>query len=305
MHYFNDAIRAFLVRDPQRLPELKSYKRLEVFSDYGGDHQDCDFNVVSSLIFSLESAEAWDRERWAVRQEFLPDGRHMEFKKLNKKDGVRQRALIPFLAASELLPGLLVSIAVHKRIDSLFVYPEFVEADGEFFEYAHWPQGTLERALRVIHFTAFFLAGLTSSGQDILYVTDQDEIAANDTRLCEFTKAFGNVLSYYLPHCLGHLRIGTTRKDDATHRLEDLASIPDLAAGAVASYATELWRQGLIPTAPLILPPPKGILPKTELLMRWTGIQTGLLRKLVCMIYPQNNDGTGSLVIKWIRYGEQ
>jgi hypothetical protein len=86
--------------------------------------------------------------------------------------------------------------------------------------------------LRVVHIVSFFLAGLSRAHQNVIWITDEDEIAANDNRMRELTNLFGNISSHYLPHSMGHFRCGTMKSDDGSRQLEDLASIPDLVAGA-------------------------------------------------------------------------
>ena len=92
--------------------------------------------------------------------------------------------------------------------------------------YSHLRASVFERMLRVVHLVSFFTAGLSRAGQDVLWFTDVDDIAANNERIVELTNVWANVFSHYLQHDLRHVRCGTTQCDNGTLQLEDLASIP-------------------------------------------------------------------------------
>ena len=78
------------------------------------------------------------------------------------------------------------------------------------------------------------VACLSSSGQDVLWITDRDEIASNKEKLTEATNVVAHYMCHYLKHDMGNFRFGTTQSDNGTMELEDLASLPDLAAGAMS-----------------------------------------------------------------------
>jgi hypothetical protein len=154
--------------------------------------------------------------------------------------------------------------------------------------------------LRVVHLVGFFIAGLSRTGQDVLWITDEDEIAANDDRLRELTKLFGNISSHYIPHNMGHFRCGTTRSDDASRQLEDLASIPDLIAGALSEVVVTLNQQGIMPSNSLFVFGPQNIKAKTAEIMNWFSTDLEPLKRLVYMIEPVEN--SSALSIKRMRF---
>ena len=104
----------------------------------------------------------------------------------------------------------------------------------EFAQYRTWKRPALENACRVIHILSLFMAGLCQPRQNLLWFTDEDAIAANPQRLYQLTDLFAWISSGYLSFDMGHLRCGTTASDDGSKRIEDLAAIPDLIAGAVS-----------------------------------------------------------------------
>lgn len=86
----------------------------------------------------------------------------------------------------------------------------------------------------MLHVLGVLLGGLASPGQNVLWFTDEDNIAANDERVRELTQLFAWISAQYLDFMLGHCRVGTTRCDDGSRQIEDFAAIPDLVAGALA-----------------------------------------------------------------------
>jgi hypothetical protein len=232
------------------LPEF-SGPRLVVSSDYSGSHSGSPFEVYSILIGDLALCGEWFQARSRVRNQFLRNDRRMSYKTLN--DRQRQRALGPFLAAADLIPGLCVSLAVSKNAGSLF-QKDIGPVAKELTACLLWHKNLSERAFRVIHFVSAFVALLSRPGQDVLWFTDEDEIAANEERLTIFTKVWANVLSNYAIHGLGNLRCGTTKCDTGLNDIEDLTAIPDLAAGAVSDLLAPVvgnMHEGIITPLPL------------------------------------------------------
>ena len=84
----------------------------------------------------------------------------------------------------------------------------------------------------IAHLGAVLIAGLSAPGQNVLWLTDNDDFVANDQRVINLTPLFAGIISCYMGHGLGHFRFGTMKCDAGNLDIEDLASIPDLAAGA-------------------------------------------------------------------------
>jgi hypothetical protein len=59
---------------------------------------------------------------------------------------------------------------------------------------AGWKRGVQERLLRVLHLSGFLLSGLSTPGQNVLWVIDEDEIAANVDQLTRLTKLLSPTL---------------------------------------------------------------------------------------------------------------
>jgi hypothetical protein len=269
--------------EPRAIPDLRRGNLFFVASDYSGEHDVAEYQVLSLLFADLQQCGAWERQRVLVRRKYLSDGRRMSFK--NLRDKRRRYALEEFLSAANSITGLSLSVLIDKRITSLFRESGSIDLNGpEFKTFSHWRAKSFEKMLRVVHLVSFFLAGLSRSGQDVLWITDEDEIAANDDRLREVTNLFGNVSSHYLSQAMGHFRFGTTKSDDGSRQLEDLASIPDLVAGALADVLLAYHEQGTMPSNSLFVFRPQNLKAKTVEIMNWFSTDTESLKRLVYVI---------------------
>jgi hypothetical protein len=156
----------------------------------------------------------------------------MSYKGLN--DAFRRGALGTFLDAANQIPGLLLTFAIDRGVHSLFRRDDRdTVRSPELNLLAGMSSITAERTMRVIHLASLCLRGTTRADQDVLWITDEDEIVPNEKRLRRFVDLFTAVSSHYLVHDLRHLRIGTTRLDTGRRDVEDLVAICDLAAGAL------------------------------------------------------------------------
>ncbi len=285
MNVVNGLIRALDLNSPFALPCFDRTARLMVGSDYGGQHASSKFEALAFVLADAGTVGPWLNATGKLRARYLRDRRRMSFKALG--DRLRMEALPAFLSAADLLHGMLLVVLVDKRIGSLFasdhdpagIAPEVVAL-------AEWPARTTERLLRICHVVSLALAGLTREGQEILWVTDQDEIAANVERHALLVKVFGTIASHYLEHTLGHLRIATTASDTGTRDLEDFVAIADLAAGAVC-HLLNSYREASTPVAQrVVVPPPLGVAPKAQALLDWFSDQRSSLKRLVISIEP-------------------
>jgi hypothetical protein len=135
----------------------------------------------------------------------------------------------------------------------------------------------MERSLRVVHLVSFFLAGLSAPGQDVFWITDEDDIVANEVRLRQLVNVFARISGHYVAHGLRHLRIGTSRSDTGRRDIEDLLSVADLAAGSLQDCVRE---QG-VPYREFWLPPPTDLAAKTRSIINWFADGTTALKRLV------------------------
>jgi hypothetical protein len=266
-------------------------------SDYGGMHKTADFEVITLLASNLETIHAWDSARSTVRNRLLPDKRRISFKTLN--DGHRRSAVGPFLDAANQIRGLLFTVAIHRRIQSVFKkYGKLEKAELESPDLEGWKPATTERALRVIHLASLLVRGLSSTGQDVLWMTDEDEIVANERRLRSFVNLFATVSSHYIPHAMRHVRIGTTMSDTGRRDVEDYVSVCDLAAGALQYLLTDGGAQTVLDAPSLFLPREQKPSTKATQILDWFSDNERPLKRLTFVL---DESTTGQLRITAFR----
>jgi hypothetical protein len=218
-----------------------------------------------------------------LRRRYRLGDRRFAFKGLG--DRRKSGALPAFLSAADVLNGLCATVLVDRSIESLFVKQGRLDLSRpEAQAYAGYGVDTFERLLRTVHFLSFFLGGLSAAGQDVLWITDQDEIAANAERLTDLTSIVAHILGHYAPHDWGHLPCATTASDNGTLETEDLTAIADLTAGALAEMATAHADQGTFPGGAVIAPPPARLSRKARTVIEWFSIPGMPLRRLACAI---------------------
>jgi hypothetical protein len=144
-----------------------------------------------------------------------------------------------------------------------------------------WPVRLLARFIWIAHVGSVLVAGLSAKRQNLLWITDEDDIVANDKRLIEATPLVAGILSDYLADDLGHLRFGTTKRDSGDRLIEDFTAIPDLAAGALA----DIPRSGIIQLDTRLRAPLRGHVPSKALnILSWLGVTSGALRKISLVV---------------------
>jgi hypothetical protein len=260
------SLSADLLSDRSRFPFLTRGRTLLLVADFGGHHQKQHFDTYTFLILDLSKNQEWLAWQHHLRHAILRNRRRMSFKALN--DGMRRSALVPFMRAAAGIEGCLVQFALSKAGGSLFTGASEDERGGELLK--RWKPNVQERLLRVLHLSAFLLSGLSAPGQDVLWIIDEDDIAANVTMLTDLTELFARVLSSYSSHTLGHIRCGTTATaDDGSLALEDLAAIADLTTGALGELCTGFVINDVFPRKGLITPLPTDLSWKTKLIASW------------------------------------
>jgi hypothetical protein len=210
---------------------------ISVLSDYSGQSKERPFRVQSFLLFNPTKSPDWPLLRQNLRAS-LPDRRRFAYKALSPSSHLQSK-LQPFLAAADSLNGWCVTIAVHKSLKSLVSNEESYKLwkrEGNL--QGTWNPQQFENMLRIVHFLSVVLAEIMGNCNCIEWVSDQDEIFANDARCLDATKVLKLSLGTYVPNATANLLVGTSVIDTGHRGIEDLLAIPDLAAGAVADFAS-------------------------------------------------------------------
>ncbi|PCH67496.1 MAG: hypothetical protein COC06_11175 [Bacteroidales bacterium] len=227
----NDSMSNFTNNFNKVIPNLVDAKNLMCFSDYSGEEKEANYYTYSFLIINGDNITEWDKNRTILRKNILSDNRRISYK--NYRDKLSQRYIDKYVKLSDSLPGYLLIFAFDKKKDSIFSGDTPINIENpQFKNYRNWTKDTLEKTFRILHLLSFFVAGLSHESQNLIWITDNDKIVANKDRLIQLTDLFSFVLTSYLKHNLGHIRVGTTQSDDGSRLIEDLCAIPDLAAGA-------------------------------------------------------------------------
>lgn len=149
---------------------------------------------------------------------------------------------------------------------------------------AYWKTSVVDRLMWVIYLGAFLAGGFSAPAQDIMFIVDEDEVVANERQLTKFAELFARAVGNLAGTPLGHLRCGTTKSDDGSYGLEDLAALPDLVAGATAEFLASVDVFGLGPLSPIIRRVPQCLTWKTRTIMPWAWSDGPSLRRFVCLI---------------------
>lgn len=208
----------------------------------------------------------------------------MSFKSLG--DRVRQKSLGTFLKAADCIEGAIVTIAIDKSISEPLVFDrEQIEIANHTWCKQKWRYSQLQRMLFVSHFIAFLVAGTSSAGQNLFWISDQDDIFANDKYAQDTGVTFTKFLNAYSKHDYGTISIGTTAITESDLLEEDLAAIADIAAGGTVELLTTIKNtSGLIPSFAVRA----SDLPiRTEMFWDWFRDQSTSLKKFGCIFEQQ------------------
>lgn len=219
-------------------------------SDYSGDHRTSGFRTYCFLIIDTDRSPDWPRRRKLVRQRFLSDGRRMSYKALGDK--WRQRALVPFLEATESIDGHLVSLIVTKELSNMAIRAGYSDdLPAKLGLQAKWKRSSFEQMFRTAHMFALCVSLWSRPWMDTTWITDEDEIVANDKRLDDTHQVAATLVSRYVPHRLGIFAMNTTDIDGRDREFEDIISVCDLAAGMLAEISTKITINKRLPTGPI------------------------------------------------------
>jgi hypothetical protein len=224
------------------LPDLREDSELALVSDYAGEHRRARFQVLSYLLADRPGIlRTWDDKRRAIRFKYLKDGRRLEFKSLGDRN--KQKALGPFLSAASSINGVLFCVAIEKTIKSIS-YPALPSpADIAKWSHLSWSPKVFEKLVRIFHFGSFLVAGLCRPGQNLIWITDDDDIVPNEDFQEDVCRIGGRMLQHYYPQKMGQLTFGIAGKFEDERRAEDLVSIVDVVAGAVSEMFSAKQRK--------------------------------------------------------------
>jgi hypothetical protein len=276
---------------------LRNSSQLLMLSDYGGAHKGARYEVFSYLVITAAGLSGFDARRKQLRAAGL-GRRRMSYKALN--DTVRLRSLPGYLEATDRLAGVLVSFAVDKRAAHRFT--EDYHAETAFGTLGPWTAKPFGKLSTVAHLAAMVIEGVRADGQNLIWITDEDEIAPNPAKHAEATRFIGHLLNHYCTGDMGHLRFGTTASDSGDLLIEDLAAAADLAAGGLQEI---LSRVGLPTNSRLpdrLVFAAEGVPPiKVRYIGQWLSDSSRALKKVNVVVDEGTGERTGECRISCIK----
>ena len=273
---------------PTTFPNFLTEQTIFAASDYSGQHKGAKYEAYSFVFTSPKSWSRWERHRLEVRSRFLLT-RNMSYKTLDDKK--RWEMLPYFMSAVAMLPGITLTILVHKSISSLFAVDGKLDMSRPGLEkVADWKISSVEKLLRITHFMGLLFVGLSGHLQNLIWITDEDDIVANEERLGITTGIGAEVCSALTNHRLGHFRLGTTANQATRNQLEDLAAIPDFCSGALVSVLDDMEKRDSMTSSSILLPVSPSIPRKSKAILQWfTGDFP--MKQVAIAIDPTSTDG--------------
>jgi hypothetical protein len=227
------------------LPDLiKDNGTIMIFSDYGGESSTSRYLTYSFLLAARDDMAFWFDESKRLRNIHNLDTPYKEiaFKDLNY--GPIGRCLGDWLRLADFVRGLLFTLVVSKRVVSTTgrqdkaVMRELSHTLSEV-GLGVWKPPVAEKMIRIIHIVCYWISVLSVNGQKIFWMTDDDAITANEDKVEALGRLFASILTIYTANKYPVLGYAKPFSDsNKACNLNDLLSVPDLAAGAVESLFT-------------------------------------------------------------------
>jgi hypothetical protein len=226
------------------LPDLRALgnSSVAVFTDYGGESR-AKYRTYSTLVCAMSVTDPFGEKMSKVRQAHGLGDKEIAFKDFRM--GQLRRALPEYLAALDLLPGFLFTLAVDRRLGSLFgpdntntrevIAAELAKAGIEGLK-----PHVNEKLLRVLHLAGFLTGLLAHDGQKIFWMSDHDSIAPTKEMHNKLLAVFQSVLGIYArPDCKFPLLGGALPFTERAFKFLDPLSAADIVAGSIDQYLTQ------------------------------------------------------------------
>lgn len=278
------------------LPHLRENENLYVFSDYSGkDNQLITYSILVLDESSFHSFIAVQKQFW---EKYTLGLRIIDYKSLN--DIFNQAALVPFLQLCNNINGLVFTVIFEKKTKSIFQKEIPENLQGQI---AVWKNKSVrEKFLRLRELILLILNGLGRESQNILWVTDNDDIVANDLQLKTGNVILKETLSKYLDFKIGNFELKSLLHVDSPDRcFKKLCSLTDLVAGTLVDFVGDYYKENKIPKEEGIADPIPHAKSKLNDITDWLlkdeeGVR---LKKINLMLVETSKD---SLVVKALRF---
>jgi hypothetical protein len=144
-----------------------------------------------------------------------------------------------FLQAADTINGHLVALVVTKKLTNLSWRGPFDETVPKRLGLQRaWKQSSFEAMFRSAQMFALILSIWSRPFTNVTWISDQDEIVANDDRLDDARQLAAKLSTQLVPHHMGEFAMNSTVIDGDDRAFEDFVAIPDLAAGMLSEIAS-------------------------------------------------------------------
>jgi len=269
------------------LPDLRAFdnRTVALFSDYGGEHKESKYYTYSFLVTGLDLAVGFQQRMAGIRQQHGLDESEIAYKRF--REGRMRTALPDYLMAlNNLLPGLLFTLVVDKKIKSLFGVEtkddrEAVREHLMAVGFGSKKPDVIEKTLRITHMAALLAGLLAHDGQKIFWMTDNDPISEGKRGASETLSLFARAVEIYTREGVSFDLVGggTAFVERHTDTL-DLLSAADIVCGALSDYLTK--REGV---AECDIKVKEG----SDRVLQWMPLNGVGLRKIVLMMRPDHD----------------
>jgi hypothetical protein len=234
-----------LVRLVKELPDFSDDESVAVMSDFGGEHQTARFYTYSFLFLAYNKVGPFAEKMQELREKHGLLAPYSEFAYKKLKHGPRSRALPDYLElVDNFIHGAIITVAIDKRIDTVFAadkrqaHPIIIE---HFLSNSlgTWDGHAAEKVLRICNILAAFLSLLITDKQKFLWYSDNDLINEDGKKrtFADTQAIFLRVLALYTKQ--GFASGGFGKSFEEKSHLDDLLSVPDLAAGVIQDLLQE------------------------------------------------------------------
>ncbi len=290
----SDTIRQEEWRTGGFLTSVRQGPTVFLASDYGGAHKKSAFETLSFLVADLQFTWLWDEFRKRIRDEILQDSRRMSYKSLNDKR--RKKALVQFLRFSNTIPGLLSNFILDRGATELLSESPPDNKGSAIGPLSHWNPESFKKLSRVGQLGAMLISCMSGCGQNVIWISDEDEIAPNTDKLYDATKVIGHYLNHFCKTQMGHFRFGTTKIDTNDLQLEDLVAVADLSAGALSEILTANLANSGVAASRIQQLSTKSVSVKARVIANWLSENIHPLKKIIVLVEARGKKYTTKFI---------
>jgi hypothetical protein len=286
--YFSHLLNLIVQQSIRELPDFSEDSKIAVMSDFGGEHSSAKFHTYSFLFLAYNKVGPFEEKIRELRKKYGLLEHYSEFAYKKLASGAKARALPEYLQlVDRFIHGAIITIAIDKRIETVFgakkkqthsVMVTQLKEEG----LGEWHGPGAEKALRIVNIIAAFASLLTHENQRLLWYSDKDLIN-EDGKKWNFTNTqqiLIRVLGMYLTHRLDV--VGFAKSFEEKGYLDDLLSVPDLAAGVVQDLLLQNSTGEDIPCGD-----------EKAMIMQWIATPARYLSKLTIQITRTADGGIG------------